>query len=84
VEIAEFFVSPGGTSERIVLFCAVVPDASRVAAGGGVGSEGEDIKVLEWPVDEFLARLQARGLNDAKTIIAAYWLKENMSRILRR
>jgi ADP-ribose pyrophosphatase len=83
-QVATFFVSPGGSSERIVLFCAVVTDIARVAPGGGEASEGEDIAVLEWPLDEFLAKLQSGGLNDAKTIIAGYWLRENLPRIVRR
>jgi ADP-ribose pyrophosphatase len=82
--IAEFFVSPGGTSERIFVFCATVSDESRVSAGGGVAGEDEDIKVLEWPVAEFLAKLAAGELKDAKTIVAGMWLKENAARILAR
>ena len=41
--IADFFVSPGGSSERIVLFCALVSDGVRVGEGGGVATEHEDI-----------------------------------------
>jgi ADP-ribose pyrophosphatase len=80
--IAKFFVSPGGSSERIVLFCALVSDAARKSAGGGVASENEDIKVIETPLDAFLARLSSGELQDAKTIIAGYWLKDNLARIV--
>ena len=80
--ISTFFVSPGGSSERIVLFCALVSDAARKSAGGGVASENEDIKVTETPLDEFLARLSSGELQDAKTIIAGYWLKDNLARLL--
>jgi ADP-ribose pyrophosphatase len=79
--IADFFVSPGGTSERIFLFCAVVSDSMRKSRGGGVASEGEDIKIVEWPLDEFLAKIVQ--LKDAKTIVAGYWLKDNKARIVR-
>ena len=41
--VASFFVSPGGSSERIVLFCALVSEAGRKSAGGGLASEHEDI-----------------------------------------
>ena len=57
-------------------------DTSKAGGVFGLASEGEDIKVLEWPVDKFLAKLPE--LNDAKTIIAGYWLKENLANILRR
>jgi ADP-ribose pyrophosphatase len=81
--IASFFLSPGGSSERIFLFAAVVSEAARTAKGGGLASENEDIKVMEWPVDEFLARVTAGGLHDAKTIIAGHWLKDNLARLVR-
>src|SRR5262245_20862434 len=55
--VANFFVSPGGSSERIFLFCAVVSDAARVGEGGGVATEHEDIRLVPVAVNEFLARL---------------------------
>jgi nudix-type nucleoside diphosphatase (YffH/AdpP family) len=80
--IANFFVSPGGSSERIFLFCALVSDAARVAAGGGVAAEHEDIKIVALGLDDFLVRLAAGGFADAKTIVAGYWLKDNLARIV--
>jgi ADP-ribose pyrophosphatase len=80
--IASFFVSPGGSSERIFLFCARVTDAARTAAGGGLAAENEDLKVAEWPLDDFLARATSGGLQDAKTLVAGYWLKDNLARIV--
>ena len=82
--IATFYVSPGGTSERIFLFCAIVSGKSRRSAGGGVAAENEDIKVIEWPVSELLAKLDAKQLEDAKTIIAAYWIRDNYKRLADR
>jgi len=79
--IANFFVSPGGSSERIFLFCALVSDGARIAAGGGVAAEHEDIKLVAWRLEDFLARLAAHGFADAKTIVAGYWLKDNLARI---
>jgi nudix-type nucleoside diphosphatase (YffH/AdpP family) len=80
--IATFFVSPGGTSERIFLFCAVVTEGTRRTAGGGVASEHEDIHILEWPIEAFLAKVGAGEIQDAKTLIAGYWLKDNLARLL--
>jgi ADP-ribose pyrophosphatase len=79
--IATFFVSPGGSSERIYLYCAIVRGAA--AGGGGLASEHEDIKIVAWSVDEFLAKFHAGDLQDAKALIAACWLKENLERIMR-
>ncbi|MEA2989737.1 MAG: ADP-ribose pyrophosphatase [Alphaproteobacteria bacterium] len=81
--IASVFVSPGGSSERIFLFCARVTDAARKSAGGGVAGEAEDIKVLEWPIDAYLAKVAAGDLPDAKLLIAGYWLKDNLARLMR-
>jgi len=78
--IADFFVSPGGSSERIFLFCALVSDAARVGEGGGVATEHEDIRLVPIALDGFLARLAAHGFADAKTIVAGYWLKDNLAR----
>lgn len=78
--IADFFVSPGGSSERIFLFCALVSDGARVAEGGGVATEHEDIRLVPLALDDFMARLA--GFADAKTIVAGYWLKENIARLL--
>jgi ADP-ribose pyrophosphatase len=78
--IADFFVSPGGSSERIFLFCALV--SQRLADGGGVATEHEDIKLVPVALDDFLARLVAHGFADAKTIVAGYWLKENLAKLL--
>ena len=82
--IATFFVSPGGSSERIFLFCALISHGARVAAGGGVAAEHEDIKLVAWRLDGFLARIAEGGFADAKTIVAGYWLKDNLARIAPR
>ena len=80
--IASFFVSPGSTSERIFLFYAAATDAERRSKGGGLASEAEDINVLEWPLEDFLSKVKTGELQDAKTIVAGYWLKENYARIV--
>ena len=71
--IGRFFVSPGGSSERVFLYFAEVGDADRVGKGGGI--DDEDIKVLEIGLEELFEQF-ARGLiEDAKLAIGAYWLQ---------
>lgn len=73
--ICTFYVSPGGTSERILLFYARVTPPARISAGGGVASEGEDIRTVHIPVAEALARVRDGDIVDAKTIIGLQWLE---------
>jgi nudix-type nucleoside diphosphatase (YffH/AdpP family) len=73
--IATFFVSPGGSSERIWLFAAVVDESRRLGPGGGVADEGEDI-ALRWYTRDRLADLISSGeIEDAKTLIGLMWLR---------
>jgi len=77
--IGKFFLSPGGSSERIFLYFARASEAERLQKGGGV--DGEDIKVLQIGVDDLLDRLAKGFIEDAKLAIAAYWLKDNIGRL---
>ena len=77
--ISTFFVSPGGTSEKIVLFYASVSTNDRVESGGGVG-EAEDIEVVELAMAEAIAMVDRGEIYDAKTIIALQWLARRLGR----
>ena len=74
--IAEFFSSPGGTSERIHLFFAEVANADKVGPGGGKRSE--DIRVVEYTVEDFTTKLRRREFVDPKLVIAAYHLQARL------
>lgn len=73
--IATFYVSPGGSSERIVLYFAEVGNADRVSAGGGRAAEHEDIEQVELTLPELWTALQHGDIVDAKTLIAVQWLR---------
>jgi ADP-ribose pyrophosphatase len=66
--IWDFFTSPGACTEKIYLFYAEV--SQKVAAGGGLDEEHENVKTVALPLDEVLKL----NLADAKTIIALQWL----------
>ena len=68
--IATFFVSPGGTSERIHLFFGEVDAAQQVEQGGGLKAEGEDTQVVALPFARALKMVEDGEIQDAKTIIA--------------
>jgi nudix-type nucleoside diphosphatase (YffH/AdpP family) len=82
-EIGRFYVTPGGSSERIWLFACVVDrrTSREVRERYGVASEGEDIRLVTQSIDEFLAAASAGRLSDAKTLIAAWWLHANRGRL---
>lgn len=72
--IAKFFSSPGGSTELIYLYFAEVRRVDKTAEGGGCEEEGEDIEVVEYPIEEFFNRLTAGEFEDPKLIIAGQWL----------
>jgi nudix-type nucleoside diphosphatase (YffH/AdpP family) len=70
--IATFFVSPGGTSERILLYYATARGRAR-SQGGGIAEEGEDIEVITVPVPKFVEMVKRNAIRDGKTLLAGYW-----------
>lgn len=74
--IATFFVSPGGTSEKIYLYFAEVTDGDSGTAEGG--ERTEDIEVVKWPLDVFSEKLRKREFVDPKLVIAGYYLSSRL------
>lgn len=77
--ISTFFVSPGGTSERIVLYCAEISGGDVSEPGGGVADENEDIMLVDLPVHEAFHQVETGEIADAKTIIALMWLRQRLT-----
>ena len=69
------YMSPGSVTERLWFFVARYSPADRISAGGGAPEEGEDIEVLEMPLDEALAGVADGRIIDAKTIMLIQHLK---------
>jgi GDP-mannose pyrophosphatase NudK len=67
--INDCFCSPGAFSEKISLFIADYSPEDRVAAGGGLASEHEDIEVIEVPLVNAYEMVATGDIVDAKTII---------------
>ncbi len=62
-------VSPGCLTETIRLFLATYSDGSRIADGGGLDHEGEDIEVIEMPLDNLFEAARGGSILDAKTLV---------------
>ncbi len=76
VPLYDYLVSPGGTTERIALFCGKV-DSTHIGGIYGKMEEGEDIKVHVMTVDKALALLASGKIIAASAIMALQWLALN-------
>lgn len=61
--------SPGSVTEKVSCFIGTYHDRSRIAEGGGLHHEGEEIDVLEMPLDDALAMVRSGEIVDAKTVM---------------
>ena len=67
--VAHCFVSPGAVKERGSCFLADYDSTAPRAEGGGQEHEGEDIEVLQMPLDEAVAMIAKGEIVDMKTIM---------------
>ena len=74
-QIGRFYVSPGGTSERIVLFYAAVRNVDLVDPdANGLHEQQEDVLRVTTSREKFIEGCFSGEYEDAKTIIAGMWL----------
>lgn len=78
--IGRFYVSPGGSSESVHLFCGEV-DAGAAGGVHGLAAEGEDIRVFAEPFAVAMRRLAAGEIDSAPPVIALQWLALNRGRL---
>ena len=76
----EAFMSPGAVTEKIHCFVAEYDPSMRIGDGGGLVDEGEDIEVLELPIDSALAMIADGRIADAKTIMLLQYAALNIFR----
>lgn len=74
--IYQYWVSPGGSSERIYLFCGQV-DAKLAQGIHGMTEEGEDIRLHVLSLKSAFDLLNQGKINNSSTIIALQWLQHN-------
>lgn len=70
--IATIFPSPGGSSERIFIYYAVVSGNGSQNPGGGIGDERVLREMV--PLTELFRLYKLGEIEDAKTLIATQWL----------
>jgi nudix-type nucleoside diphosphatase (YffH/AdpP family) len=68
-KIFEAFMTPGAVTEKLHFFVGEYDSSMRIGSGGGLAAEGEDIEVLELPIDQALGMIGDGRIQDAKTIM---------------
>ena len=77
-KVFEAFMSPGSVTEKLHFFVAEYEATMRIGDGGGLAEEGEDIEVLELPIDTALAMISEGRIVDAKTIMLLQYAALNI------
>ena len=78
--ILEYFVSPGGSTEKVYLYCAKV-DSLGVGGIHGLEEENEDIKAHVVSFESAIEMLNSGQINNAAAIISLQWLVLNKDRL---
>lgn len=79
--IVTYYNSPGGSAERLSIFCAAF-DAEQVATGiYGLDTESENIRSCLVSRTAALDAIGNGRINNAMSIIALQWLQLNLSRV---
>ncbi|AZC34390.1 GDP-mannose pyrophosphatase NudK [Pseudomonas chlororaphis] len=74
-KVFEAFMSPGSVTERLHFFVGEYFDEDKQGEGGGLEHEGEEIEVLELPIDRALAMIDSGEICDGKTIMLLQYAK---------
>lgn len=77
VFLFDAYMSPGSLTERLSLFVGHYDASTKVADGGGLEAEGEEIELLEMGLDEAMGMVRDGGIIDAKTIMLLQWVALN-------
>jgi nudix-type nucleoside diphosphatase (YffH/AdpP family) len=65
----DVYMSPGSVTEYLAFFKGSYRSDDQMTEGGGDYAEGEDIEVIEVPLNEAMKMIQRGDIRDAKTII---------------
>jgi GDP-mannose pyrophosphatase NudK len=77
VPLFEVYMSPGAYMERIQFFAAFVDPSMKVAEGGGLDHENEDLELTELPLEDAYAMIGRGEIVDGKTVMLLQWAMLN-------
>ena len=83
VPICDYMVTPGGSTETVILFCGRVR-ASRHGSIHGIDAEHEDIRVHVVPSARALVWLDSGAACNSMIVIALQWFRLNRDRLRKR
>ena len=81
IKICEYYNSPGGSNEKIILFCGRI-DSRNAGGVYGLVEEHEDIEVRVLSYADAMALIDTGEINNAMTIIALQWLQLHREELL--
>ncbi|WP_199117449.1 GDP-mannose pyrophosphatase NudK [Pedobacter sp. ASV28] len=74
-KVYEAYMSPGSVTEILYFFVAEYDRSMKVADGGGLAHEEENIEVMELDFDRALDMIDNGEIKDAKTIMLLQYLR---------
>lgn len=74
-KVFEAYMSPGSVTEILYFFIAEYSKSMKVADGGGVAHEQEEIEVLEMHIDKAMELIGSGEIKDGKTIMLLQHIK---------
>ena len=83
IKICEYYNSPGGSNEKIILFCGRI-DSRNAGGVYGLIEEHEDIEVQVLSYADAMRFIDSGEINNAMTIIALQWLQLHRQELLDR
>lgn len=81
IPIQDMYLSPGGSTEKVELFCARIDATGLHDTIQGVPDEGEDILVKVVPYDEVIGMLETGAVRSAIPLAGLLWLALNRERV---
>ena len=76
-KVMELYSTPGAVTEKIYYFIAEYSDAMKVADGGGLEEETEEIEVLEFSFEKAMQMVSNGEICDAKTVVLLQYAQIN-------
>ena len=80
IPLYTFMPSPGGATETVWLYAALV-DLAGIGGHAGVAAEHEDIRIVVMETEEAFARMRRGEIDNAITLLSLQWLQLNRERL---